>query len=194
MRYMVAITLMSFSAMIGAADNEVPAFPQIRVETNRGAFVLELDGRRAPLTVSNFLAYVEDGSYVGTIFHRVIRNFVVQGGGYTADFEERPARAAVPNESGNGLRNERGTIAMARLRPPHSATRQFYINMTDNDALDPRASRWGYAVFGRVVEGMDVLDAISGVATGPSGPLPSDVPQAPVYIESISVVGDADQR
>jgi len=192
MRYVLAVTLLSFNTMVGAIDNNTPPYPHVRVETNRGIFVLELDGPRAPITVANFLSYVADGSYVGTIFHRVIPDFVVQGGGYAVDFEERPARDAIPNESGNGLHNERGTIAMARLRPPHSATRQFYINIGDNDALDPRPSRWGYTVFGRVIEGLDVLDDIAAVPTGPSGALPSDVPQAPVLIESISLVGDED--
>jgi peptidyl-prolyl cis-trans isomerase B (cyclophilin B) len=178
--------------MATAADRSLPPYPQLRIETNRGAFVLELDTPRAPITVANFLTYVDDGSYVGTIFHRVIPGFVVQGGGYTPDFEQRPARGMIPNESGNGLRNERGTVAMARLRPPHSATRQFYINLRDNDTLDPRSGRWGYAVFGRVIDGLDVLDGIAGVPTGPGGPLSSDVPQAPVIIESISLLGGAD--
>ena len=177
--------------MATAADRNLAPYPQVRFETNRGAFVLELDAARAPITVANFLTYVDDGSYVGTIFHRVIPGFVVQGGGYTTDFEQRPARGTIPNESGNGLRNERGTVAMARLRPPHSATRQFYINLRDNDTLDPRSGRWGYAVFGRVIEGLDVLDRIAGVATGPGGPLSSDVPQAPVIIESTSLLGGA---
>lgn len=194
MRYLLAATLMILSTAVGAMDSNLPPYPKVRVETNHGVFVLELDGPRAPITVSNFLSYVEDGSYVDTIFHRVIANFMVQGGGYTADFEQRPARGPIPNESGNGLRNERGTIAMARLRPPHSATRQFFINIKDNETLDPRPSRWGYTVFGRVTEGMDVLDAIAGLATGPSGPLTSDVPQAPVFIESIGLVGVEDDK
>ena len=131
-----------------------------------GSFVIELDTERAPLTVANFLEYVRAGHYNGTIFHRVINNFVAQGGGYDEKYVEKPTRAGIPNESGNGLSNRRGTVGLARTGEPHSGNAQFYINLADNPALDPQASRWGYAVFGRVVEGMNVVDDIGAVATG----------------------------
>ena len=128
--------------------------------------------RHARLTSASFLQYVRDGHYDGTIFHRVIGNFVVQGGGYLPDGTEKPVRAGVPNESGNGLSNRRGTVAVARTENPHSGTSQFYLNVANNIALDPSPSRWGYAVFGRVVEGMDVVDRIASVATGSRRPVP----------------------
>ena len=133
---------------------------------------------------------VRDGHYNGTIFHRVIGNFMIQGGGFGNDLKEKPVRAGVPNESGNGLSNRRGTVAMARTDDPHSATAQFFVNVVDNHALDPSPSRWGYAVIGRVVEGMDTIDKISSVATGQIGPFPEDAPMQAVVIESAQVVGD----
>jgi cyclophilin family peptidyl-prolyl cis-trans isomerase len=164
---------------------------QVRMTTTLGAFTVEVDQARAPLSTANFLQYVRDGHYDGTIFHRVISNFVVQGGGYLPDGSEKPTRPGVPNESGNGLSNRRGTIAMARIDAPHSGTSQFYINVTDNIALDPSPSRWGYAVFGRVVAGMDVVDRIASTATGSRGPFADDTPLEPVLIESATVLGDA---
>jgi cyclophilin family peptidyl-prolyl cis-trans isomerase len=164
---------------------------RIKFATTLGSFSLELDGTRAPLSTANFVQYVRDGHYAGTIFHRVIGNFVVQAGGYTADGAEKPTRTPVPNESGNGLSNRRGTVAMARTGDPHSATAQFYVNLVDNLALDPSPSRWGYAVIGRVVDGMETIDRISGVATGSRGPFPEDVPLQPVVIETAEVVGAA---
>lgn len=164
---------------------------QVRVTTTLGAFTVEVDPVRAPLSTANFLQYVRDGHYDGTIFHRVIGSFVVQGGGYLPDGSERPTRPGVPNESGNGLSNRRGTIAMARIEAPHSGTAQFYINLNDNIALDPSPSRWGYAVFGRVVAGMEALDRIASTATGARGPFSEDSPLEPVLIESATVVGDA---
>jgi cyclophilin family peptidyl-prolyl cis-trans isomerase len=140
--------------------------PRVRVETNHGSFVLELDAARAPLTVASFLEYVRGGHYSGTIFHRVIANFIAQGGGYDEKRVEKPTREGIPNESGNGLSNRRGTVALARTGDPHSATAQFYINLADNAGLDPQPSRWGYTVFGRVVDGMRVVDDIGSVATG----------------------------
>jgi cyclophilin family peptidyl-prolyl cis-trans isomerase len=175
----------------GETALESEPYPHVGVRTNQGAFVLELDGPRAPVTVTHFLGHVQDGSYDGSIFHRVIPGFMVQGGGMDQDFGELPAKRVIPNESGNGLRNERGTIAMARSAAPHSASRQFFINLVDNTSLDPRPGGWGYAVFGRVVEGMDVLDKIAAIPTGPGGSFPSDVPQSPVIIESMIV---SDQR
>jgi cyclophilin family peptidyl-prolyl cis-trans isomerase len=140
--------------------------PRVRVDTNQGSFVIELDTARAPLTVANFLQYVRDGHYDGTIFHRVIANFIAQTGGYDEQRVEKPTREGVPNESGNGLSNSRGTVGLARTADPHSGTAQFYINLADNAGLDPQPSRWGYTVFGRVVDGMKVVDDIGGVATG----------------------------
>jgi cyclophilin family peptidyl-prolyl cis-trans isomerase len=190
MRHLALIVLSAMMAGTLHAEGEpVPLFPKIALETNKGTIVVELDGNRAPITVANFVTYVRDGHYDGTIFHRVIPGFVAQGGGYDRDYEERPTRAPIPNESGNGLSNAEGTIAMARQNPPHTATSQFYINLGDNDALDPNPRRWGYTVFGQVVEGMDVLAAIAAVPTGGAGPFGSDVPQAPIIIEKARLLG-----
>lgn len=142
--------------------------PRVRVETSQGSFVVELDTVRAPITVANFLEYVREGHYSGTIFHRVIANFIAQAGGYDEKRVEKPTRESIPNESGNGLSNRRGTIALARTADPHSATAQFYVNLADNAGLDPQPTRWGYTVFGRVVDGMRVVDDIGAVATGGS--------------------------
>jgi cyclophilin family peptidyl-prolyl cis-trans isomerase len=172
------------------APGPAPAGPtRVKFTTTLGAFTIELDGARAPLSTQNILQYVRDGHYVGTTFHRVVGNFVVQGGGHTVDGSEKPTRAPVPNESGNGLSNRRGTVAMARVGDPHSATSQFYVNLVDNLALDPSPSRWGYAVIGRIVDGMDTIDRMSGVATGARGPFPEDAPLQPIVIESAEVVG-----
>jgi cyclophilin family peptidyl-prolyl cis-trans isomerase len=161
---------------------------KVRFTTTLGAFTVELDGARAPLSVANFVQYVREGHYDGTIFHRVIGNFVVQGGGYLPDGIEKPTRAPVVNESGNGLSNRRGTVAMARTEDPHSATSQFYINVVDNLALDPGPTRWGYAVMGRVVEGMEVVERIASVATGAKAPFNEDVPLEPIVIETAQVL------
>jgi len=165
--------------------------PRVRVETNMGSFVIELDPVRAPLSVTNFLDYVHSGHYQGTIFHRVIANFVAQAGGYDEKFAEKPTHASVPNESGNGLANARGTVGMARTGEPHSATSQFYVNLADNVSLDPKPSRWGYAVFGRVVEGMNVVDSIGSVGTGQVGPFERDAPLKNVVIQKIEEIGVA---
>lgn len=167
-------------------------FPRVEMQTSAGRIVIELDRARAPLSVANFLQYVRDGFYDGTIFHRVVSGFVAQGGGYTPDFEEKPAREPVVNESGNGLSNRHGTVAMARTNDPHSATAQFFFNLADNTRLDPSPARWGYAVFGRVVEGLGIVDGIGRVPTGAGGSFDSDVPQSAILIESARVVA-ADQ-
>jgi cyclophilin family peptidyl-prolyl cis-trans isomerase len=167
------------------------AATRVRFETSRGAFTVELDATRAPLSTANFLQYVRDRHYEGTIFHRVIGNFVVQGGGHLRDGAEKPTRPPVPNESGNGLSNRRGTVAMARTEDPHSATSQFYVNLTDNLALDPAPMRWGYAVIGRVVEGMEVVDRIASVPTGQSGPFTEEAPLEPIVIQSAQVLAEA---
>ena len=158
-------------------------FPTIKLETSMGDIEVELNRMRAPATVNSFLRYVLEGEYDGTIFHRVMFGFVVQGGGYTKDIEEKTLHENVLNESGNGLENITGSIAMARYEDPHSATRQFYFNMDNNSSLDPSSRNWGYTVFGEVVSGMEVLEAISGVETGYSEDLDAeDVPTTPVLL------------
>ncbi|HEU4616973.1 MAG TPA: peptidylprolyl isomerase, partial [Gammaproteobacteria bacterium] len=140
------------------------------------------------LTVENFLKYVDAGFYDGTVFHRVVSGFVAQGGGYTADYQPKATNGNVANESGNGLSNLRGTVGVARSSEPHSGTSQFYINLADNLELDPRPTRWGYAVFGKVVEGMDVVDDIGHRPTGSGGPFTRDVPVDPVLIQKVERV------
>jgi cyclophilin family peptidyl-prolyl cis-trans isomerase len=173
-----------------AATQAAPATTasRVRVETTKGNFVIELDAQRAPLTVKNFLEYVKAGHYTDTLFHRVVGNFVIQGGGYDPKYVEKPTRPGAPNESGNGLSNRRGTVGLARTGEPHSGTAQFYVNLTDNAALDPQPSRWGYAVFGRIVEGMTVVDDIGAVATGSSGKFDRDAPLQPVLIKRVEIV------
>lgn len=164
-------------------------FPSVRLETSMGDIVIELNRRRAPATSNNFLRYVTDGQYDGTIFHRVMPGFVVQGGGYTVDIEERDLYPPIFNESGNGLKNLPMTVAMARYDDPHSATSQFYINLSANTSLDPSASNWGYTVFGQVVSGQEVVEAIAAVETGYDENLDaSDVPVAPVILISATVL------
>jgi cyclophilin family peptidyl-prolyl cis-trans isomerase len=165
-----------------------PVHTRVRIVTSMGTMVFELEDQRSPITVANFLSYVRAGQYEGTIFHRVIANFVVQGGGYLPDLSKRPTRDAIANESGNGLRNTRGTIGMARTDEPHSAHAQFFFNLADNPDLDPLPTRWGYTVFGHIVQGLDVLDRIGNVATGAAGELKEDVPLKPVIIEKIEIV------
>ncbi|MEK7262251.1 MAG: peptidylprolyl isomerase [Pseudomonadota bacterium] len=164
----------------------------IRMQTNHGTIVLELDAQKAPKTVANFLAYAKEGFYDGTIFHRVIAGFMIQGGGFSPGMKQKPTRATVENEAVNGLRNNRGTIAMARTNDPHSASSQFFINLVDSDFLNftaPTPRGWGYCVFGRVVEGMDVVDKIKATATG-SRAGHQDVPVDDVVIERVEVVED----
>jgi len=162
----------------------------IKLTTNLGAITLELDAAKAPKTVANFLAYVKAGHYDGTIFHRVIDGFMIQGGGFLPGMRQKPTNAPIENEAANGLKNLRGTIAMARTQEPHSATAQFFINVADNDFLDFRApvgNGWGYCVFGRVVEGMDVVDKIKSVRTGSRG-FHQDVPLEDIVIEKAEIV------
>ncbi len=158
-------------------------FPTIKLETSMGEVVVELNRMRAPASANNFLRYVLEGEYDGTIFHRVMPGFVVQGGGYTEDIQEKTMHAPVCNESGNGLENTTGSIAMARYSDPHSATRQFYFNMSDNASLDPNSRNWGYTVFGEVISGMDVLEAIAATKTGYNEDLDAeDVPVKTVLL------------
>lgn len=183
-------TLLSRAAIVlGGLVLSVAAQAQnVRLSTNQGDIVLQLDAAKAPKTVENFLAYVKAGHYNGTIFHRVISGFMVQGGGMTPDMKEKPTRAPIPLESRNGLNNVRGTVAMARTMDPNSATAQFFINVTDNGFLDAARSQDGngYAVFGKVVQGMDVVDKIRKVPTGQKG-MHGDVPLQPVIIKQATL-------
>ena len=186
MNKLLILGLLAAFTAAPAADKKVPAHPAIRIETTEGIIRLELDGRRAPITVGHFLKLVDSGYYDGTIFHRVMPGFMAQGGGYTPNLKSKEPDGAIPNESGNGLQNMRGTIAMARTGDPHSANAQFFINVSDNRALDPKADRWGYAVFGFVTEGMEVVDKMVNARTGPGGQFRSDVPVAPIVIKKMA--------
>jgi peptidyl-prolyl cis-trans isomerase B (cyclophilin B) len=186
-RHLAPLFFASFSL---AANAEGGAAPQVKLETSMGDIVIELNQEKAPNTVANFISYVEDGFYNGTIFHRVIENFMVQGGGFDENFQQKSTKAPIENEADNGLSNKRGSIAMARTNDPHSATAQFFINAVDNDFLDFRGkapSGWGYAVFGEVVEGMDVVDKIRQVDTTMRGPH-QDVPAENIIIIKASVL------
>ena len=163
---------------------------QVTMQTTQGSIALELYPDKAPQTVANFVEYARAGFYDGTIFHRVIPGFMVQGGGFSADLQQKATRAPVQNEADNGLLNDRGTIAMARTNDPHSATAQFFINVADNAFLNfsaPTRQGWGYAVFGKVTSGMDVVDAIVAQPTGAAGPFGSDVPRQTMTIESVTI-------
>ncbi|MEU5406264.1 peptidylprolyl isomerase [Nocardia asteroides] len=162
---------------------------KVNLDTNHGQIVLELDDQAAPNTVANFVDYVKAGHYNGTVFHRVIPNFMIQGGGFEPGLKQKPTQAAIQNEAANGLKNDKYTVAMARTNDPHSATAQFFINVSDNAFLNhtaPQGQGWGYAVFGKVVEGTEVVDKIAAVPTGNAGPH-QDVPKADVVIESASI-------
>jgi peptidyl-prolyl cis-trans isomerase B (cyclophilin B) len=182
-----ALLILLGTVPVAFADN-----PKVKIQTNKGDVVVELFSDKAPLSVDNFLTYVDEGFYNGTIFHRVIEGFMIQGGGFGRDMKKKSTHAPVKNEADNGLKNERGTLAMARTRIPDSATAQFFINHKDNDSLNHRSknqSGWGYAVFGKVTEGMDVVDAIATTPTGPGGPFPTDVPETTIEIEKITRIG-----
>lgn len=180
----------SFNAMAQTNDQEVTmSKPQVTLHTNQGDIVLELDAEKAPNTVENFLGYVQDGFYDGTVFHRVIDGFMIQGGGFEPGLKQKQTKAPIENEADNGLKNDRYTIAMARTNDPHSATAQFFINVADNDFLNftaPTPTGWGYAVFGQVIEGTEVVDAIKGVKTGSMG-MHQDVPVEDIVIEKAIV-------
>ncbi|WP_028775215.1 peptidylprolyl isomerase [Shewanella waksmanii] len=178
-RWLTACLLLTISTLAQAVDiQEDTLYPQVKLETSMGTIIVELNRTRAPITVDNFLIYVVTGQYDNTLFHRIIPEFVVQGGGLDLKKEARPENAAIVNESGNGLSNGLGTIAMARDNNPHSATSQFYFNVGDNTNLDPSSRRWGYAVFGEVIEGLEVLEAMSIVTTEHNSKL--DWPDFPV--------------
>ena len=168
------------------------SFPQVELNTNKGRIVLELNDEKAPITVANFLQYVRDGFYDGVIFHRVIENFMVQGGGMDENFKEKATRDSIENEADNGLSNDEGTVAMARTQAPHSASAQFFINVKNNSFLNhsgKTAQGWGYAVFGKVSEGMDIVSKIEGVRTSNKNGH-GDVPVEPVIIESAEVLAN----
>jgi cyclophilin family peptidyl-prolyl cis-trans isomerase len=175
---------------LACASTALAADPRVEFKTNRGVIVVELYPDKAPKTVANFLQYVKDGHYAGTTFHRVIDGFMIQGGGFDKDMRQKSTRPPVPSEAGNGLKNNVGTIAMARTPDPHSASAQFFINLKDNDFLnykEPTPQGYGYTVFGKVVSGMDVVQGIAKVATGNAGPH-QNVPREPVVIESATVL------
>ena len=186
----LAILLMALPLLAVAEDTAQTENPTVILHTNHGAITVELFAEDAPNSVSNFLQYARDGHYDGTLFHRVIENFMIQGGGFDTEFNQKPTRGPIENEADNGLKNERGTLAMARTNDPHSATSQFFINVTDNDFLNHRGKQsgqtWGYAVFGRVTDGMDVVDTIRAVPTGTQA-FHRDVPEEPVIIERVEL-------
>ncbi|MDN3453469.1 MULTISPECIES: peptidylprolyl isomerase [unclassified Psychrobacter] len=164
--------------------------PVVELDTSMGAIVIELNEEKAPKTVENFLNYVKSGQYDGTIFHRIIDGFMIQGGGMDAEMNEKPTNAPVENEADNGLKNDKGTIAMARTQDPHSATSQFFVNVKDNDFLNHTGKNmqgWGYTVFGKVTSGMDVIEKMKGVPTGRFG-MHADVPKEPVVINSATII------
>lgn len=194
---LVSACLLSASVIAPAQETAPAAVPppaaakpvKVQIDTSKGAIELELDPAKAPISVANFVAYAKKGHYDGTIFHRVIPGFMIQGGGFTADMTQKPVAAPIKNEGGNGLDNKRGTVAMARTPAPDSATSQFFINVADNPMLDRANSQdgVGYAVFGKVTKGMDVADAIVGVPSGKKGPH-ANVPNDPIVIKSIKIV------
>ncbi|MBL8480505.1 MAG: peptidyl-prolyl cis-trans isomerase [Sterolibacteriaceae bacterium] len=181
-RLLVVVFAFLFSLAAHAAN------PQLEVKTSQGMVVIELFQDKAPKTVENFLQYAKDGFFNGTVFHRVIPGFMIQGGGFTPDLKQKETRAPIQNEAKNGLKNETGTLAMARTGDPHSASAQFFINLKGNSFLDyPSRDGWGYAVFGKVVQGMDVVQKIALVPTGNAGPH-QNVPTTPVLIESVKLL------
>lgn len=185
-KYFLALWMLSCAySSISASEVSV-----VKMQTNQGDILIELDAKHAPKTVENFLRYVKEDFYTGTIFHRVIDNFMIQGGGFTSDYEQKTTHEPIQNEANNGLKNDRGTIAMARTGEPHSATAQFFINVNDNHFLNYTESTprgWGYAVFGKVIKGVEVVDKIKSVETGQGGPFKKDVPLTPIIIEKVSL-------
>ena len=199
MKKTLLVLVLALTCSFASAADKVPAHPHILVETTEGNFKLELDGKAAPLTVANFLKLVDSGFYDGTVFHRVIPGFMAQGGGYTPGFKLKETSDTIPNESGNGLQNLRGTIAMARTSDPHSAGSQFFINVADNVSTNPETAnldpvkhttqgRWGYAVFGFVFEGMEVVDKIVNAKTFNNGPGGAPAPVVPIVVKKMSLI------
>lgn len=184
-KYLIHLTAALVLAVLVSLPTLAADAPRVKLSTTMGDIVVEVYPDKAPKTVANFLKYVDNGFYNGTIFHRVIANFMIQGGGFTEGFTKKTTAAPVMNEANNGLKNDRGTIAMARTFDPHSATAQFFINVKNNDFLDHTSQTpkgWGYCVFGKVVDGMTVVDKIRAVPTGAAGPFPKDVPRTAVVI------------
>jgi cyclophilin family peptidyl-prolyl cis-trans isomerase len=190
----LAATLLTVMLPHGEARAQAPN-PQVKVTTNVGEFVIEVRQDRSPLTAANFLRYVREGFYSGTVIHRVVANFVIQGGGHDAtSYALKAPHENVFNESGNGLQNKRGAVGLARGDAPHSGNAQFYVNLVDNPDLDPVPTRWGYTVFGRIVQGMDVIDRIGETPTGAVGPFKSDAPLKPMIIEKVEIVAGGATR
>ena len=186
----LSILLIFLASLVSPTLSPGGAAPpiQVSISTTEGDILLDLYPDKAPATVANFLEYADSGFYDQTIFHRVINSFMIQGGGFTSQFEKKPTQQPVKNEANNGLKNNTGTIAMARTRNPHSATAQFFINVNDNHFLNHSSQTnrgWGYAVFGKVTKGMDVVAKITNIPTGRAGPFPSDVPKKTIIIQSI---------
>lgn len=191
------LTACACALLLLANSNVFAASPKVRMETTQGTVIIELHPDEAPVTVENFLRYVNAGKYDGTIFHRVIKGFMNQGGGFTPDLKKVDTFAPINNEADNGLKNKRGSIAMARTNDPNSATNQFFVNTVDNAFLDHKGRTpggWGYCVFANVVDGMDVMDRIAGLPTGARAPFPKDVPKTDVVIEKITVVEPAKKQ
>jgi cyclophilin family peptidyl-prolyl cis-trans isomerase len=184
MKFLIPLLL----ALPLAAHAEGKKPVRVILETSQGNITLELDAAKAPKSAENFVQYVKSGHYDGTVFHRVIPGFMAQGGGFDAEFKQKSTRAPIANESANGLKNGRGTVAMARTSDPDSATAQFFVNLVDNGFLNRSPGNDGYAVFGKVVEGMDVVDKIAAIPTGGGGPFRSDVPKTPVTIVKARVL------
>jgi cyclophilin family peptidyl-prolyl cis-trans isomerase len=176
------------AALLFTVTARAAAPERVQVTTNLGSFVIELQRDRAPLTVENFLGYVKSGHYTNTLFHRVVANFLVQGGGVGVDYKAKPTLKQIPNEAGNGLKNLRGAVGLARASGAHTGDCQFFINVADNADLDPLPTRWGYAVFGRVIDGMEVVDRISVSPTGAAGPFKADAPLQQVVIQKIELL------
>jgi len=182
---LTAIALVFQIQLVHAAN------PKVKMETSKGTMIIELYPDKAPITVANFLRYVNDGAYDGTIYHRVIKGFMNQGGGFTTDYKKVETREPIQNEADNGLKNLEFTVAMARTGQPHSATNQFFINTNDNFSLDHTGKSmrgWGYTVFGKVIEGQNIVGAISRVATGSGGPFSTDAPRTPIIIKKMTEI------
>jgi peptidyl-prolyl cis-trans isomerase A (cyclophilin A)/peptidyl-prolyl cis-trans isomerase B (cyclophilin B) len=188
------LAVLPFVAAFALVGNlQAAGKPKVHFKTNMGDFTIELEPDRAPQTVENFLHYVRDGHYDGLVFHRVIKAFMIQGGGFDTNYERRPTRAPIENEADKGIPNERGTIAMARTNDPHSATDQFFINAKFNGFLNHRSKSgrgWGYTAFGRVIDGMNIVGRISRVETGSGGPFPTDVPAKQIVIEKAKIISE----
>ena len=185
----LATALLALVLPLAAAKAAEP--PRVMLETSLGEFVIQLDTERAPLTSANFLQYVKEGFYNGTIIHRIENNFVVQGGGYDTAYKSKPTRGQVVNESGNGLSNKRFTVGLARTGSPHSGTSQFYVNLADNEVLDPNPARWGYAVFGKIVDGFQVVDQIGQQPTGDVATFKASAPLTQIVIRRAFVLPTA---